>query len=357
MPRRREKLRGIYEGPKGSNIWRIQYFDLHRKRHRERAGRRDAAINLLSPRRSNKLEGTKLPAPRQAIPFRTICADALEHLRAENMAKGVYELELEIKELFPVFGDWPAEEITNQEILRWLTERAGARNWKPSSRNRWQAALSLIFCVWIDNEKITRNPAAGIKRKTENNDKVRFLSDSEEHALLQATDPRFHSHLLLSVHAGIRMSEQYSPEWKQVDFERRQMYLPRTKNGAPRDAPLNGTALAALQELGSASDGDFVFPHSQSPRGWFLAAVEPAALKNYTWHCNRHTFASRLVMAGVDLHTVGELLGHGTAQVTKRYAHLSVNHKRSAVERISGVPSAIRTGCKDSSLQEYRVSS
>ena len=177
---------------------------------------------------------------------------------------------------------------------------------------------------------------------------MRFLSDEEEQALLQVTDPRFHSHLLLSIHTGIRMSEQYSLKWPQVDFERRHLYLPRTKNGDPRDVPLNATALAALEQLRSSSDGDFVFPHAESPRGWFLGAVGRTALKDYTWHCNRHTFASRLVMAGVDLHTVGELLGHRTAQMTKRYAHLSVNHKQSAVERISGVPSAIRTASSNS---------
>jgi len=305
--------------------------------------RRNAAINLLALRRSAKLEGRKLPAPRQAVLFRTLCTDALEHSRAENRPKGVYELKLNIQQLLPAFGDRAAEEITKQEIVRWLTGETEARGWKPSSRNRWQAALSLIFRVGIDNEKITRNPAAGIKRRTENNDKVRFLSDEEERTLLQETDPRFHPHLLLSIHTGIRMSEQYSLTWPQVDFERRQLYLLRIKNGDSRDVPLNGTALEALGRLKSETDGEFVFPDAESPRGWFLAAVERAGLKAYTWHCNRHTFASRLVMAGVDLHTVGELLGHRTAQMTKRYAHLSVNHKQAAVERISGAQSAIKT--------------
>jgi integrase len=343
MPRKREKLRGIYEDPKGSNVWWIQYFDLQRKRRREKIGRREAAINLLAIRRSEKLEGRKLPPPRQANFFRTLCVDALEHSRAENTSKSTHELGLKINELLPVFGDRIAEEITKQEIVRWLTDQAEERGWKPSSRNRWQAALSLIFRVGIDNEKTTKNPAAGIKRKTENNDKVRFLSDEEERTLLRATDPRFHSHLLLSVHTGIRMSEQYSLKWSQIDFERRQIYLPRTKNGDPRDVPLNGTAISALERLRKESDGSQVFPNAESPRGWFLSAVERADLKDYTWHCNRHTFASRLVMAGVDLHTVGELLGHRTAQMTKRYAHLSVNHKHAAVERISAVHSAIKT--------------
>ena len=71
--------------------------------------------------------------------------------------------------------------------------------------------------------------------------------------------------------------------------------------------------------------------------------MERAELKDYTGRCNRHTFASRLVMAGVDLHTVGELLGLRTAQTTERYAYSSVNHNQAAVERISGRASAVKT--------------
>jgi hypothetical protein len=117
-----------------------------------------AAINLLSLRRTAKLEGRLLPAPRQAVLFRTLCADALEHSRAENAGKSTHELQLKINAFLPVFGDRAVEEITKQEIVRWLTEQAEERNWKSSSRNRWQAAFSLIFRVGIDNEKITKKP-------------------------------------------------------------------------------------------------------------------------------------------------------------------------------------------------------
>jgi integrase len=71
---------------------------------------------------------------------------------------------------------------------------------------------------------------------------------------------------MLSIHTGIRMSEQYSLKWKQIDFERRQLHLPRTKSGDPHDVPLNATALAALAQLRSASDSDFVFPCGVSAR-------------------------------------------------------------------------------------------
>jgi len=70
------------------------------------------------------------------------------------------------------------------------------------------------------------------------------------------------------------------------------------------------------------------------PREWFSAACEKAKIQGVTWHTLRHTFASRLVMAGVDLKTVQELMGHKTIAMTARYAHLSPEHKLSALERL-----------------------
>jgi hypothetical protein len=114
------------------------------------------------------------------------------------------------------------------------------------------------------------------------------------------------------------MSEQYGVRWDQVDFERRQVHLPKTKNGDPRTIPLNAVTLAALNRHrgnGRAKASDLVFPSIRSgtalqgSRGWFPTALEDAKIEGYSRHCNRHTFASRLVMAGVDLRTVAELLG------------------------------------------------
>jgi hypothetical protein len=72
----------------------------------------------------------------------------------------------------------------------------------------------------------------------------------------------------------------------------------------------------------------------QGSRGWFPTALEEAKIEGYSWHCNRHTFASRLVMAGVDLRTVAELLGHRTLQMVMRYSHLAPEHQASAVDRL-----------------------
>jgi site-specific recombinase XerD len=80
----------------------------------------------------------------------------------------------------------------------------------------------------------------------------------------------------------------------------------------------------------------------------FKDAIKRADISNFTWHDIRHTFASRLVMAGVDLRTVAELMGHKKIQMTVRYARLAPAHKLDAVEKLSGLLTRnMFSACKD----------
>jgi site-specific recombinase XerD len=101
--------------------------------------------------------------------------------------------------------------------------------------------------------------------------------------------------------------------------------------------PLNSVAYAAFLSLKDKTGGKgFVFLNTKGERlresrDWFEPAIKLAKIEDYTWHCNRRTFASRLVMAGVDIRTVAQLMGHRTIQMTMRYAIwlLSTTRKRS----------------------------
>jgi site-specific recombinase XerD len=66
----------------------------------------------------------------------------------------------------------------------------------------------------------------------------------------------------------------------------------------------------------------------------FINAVRKAAIADFTFHDLRHTFASHLVMAGTDLPTLKELLGHKHIAMTLRYMHLSSDHKHAAVRAL-----------------------
>jgi integrase len=109
----------------------------------------------------------------------------------------------------------------------------------------------------------------------------------------------------------------------------------------PRHIPPNAVAAAAFESLRHSGQGKAspVFPGCageavQEARGRFKHAAKRAGLVDFKWHDLRHTFASWLVMAGVDLRTVVERMGHQTAQMTVRYAHLAPEHSASAVDRL-----------------------
>ena len=125
-----------------------------------------------------------------------------------------------------------------------------------------------------------------------------------------------------------------------MNFDQKVLTIARSKHGGERHVPLNDVAVAALLTAHSFNNRQSaVFLNCygerlQTPRKWFESCVKEAGLKDFTWHCLRHTFASRLVMAGVDLRTVQELMGHKTIQMTVRYAHLAPKHQLAAVQRL-----------------------
>jgi site-specific recombinase XerD len=71
---------------------------------------------------------------------------------------------------------------------------------------------------------------------------------------------------------------------------------------------------------------------------------DTSLLEGYTWHCNRHTFASQLVMARVDLLSVQKLGGWRTLAMVQRYAHLAPDHLREAVERLTVAELGVELG-------------
>ena len=91
----------------------------------------------------------------------------------------------------------------------------------------------------------------------------------------------------------------------------------------------------------------------------FGAACRRAELTDVTFHDLRHTFASRLVMAGVDLPTVQALMGHKTIAMTMRYTHLAPGHKRTAIavldQRGEKVPAIFTTGQEATERRSLQV--
>lgn len=343
------KTRGIFEKVAGSDVWWIQYFDAAGRRRREKVGRKSLAVKLVEQRRTDARRGVKMPENlrARAITFAEIAERALNYSKANKRSHGHDALRMPA--LVAEFGTRPAEEITRGDIQDWLDSRS--EEWSQATRNRYLALLKLTYRLAEEKDLIKRNPARLVRQKKEDNGRVRYLLDTEEPILRAAIEKLYSDHLLefeLALMTGMRMSEQYNTDddhpglcWERIDLNAGTAQLLDTKNGESRFIRLNSRAIAVLRMLlkKGLSTGT-VFPIAK-PR-WFTEAVREAGIKDFTWHCLRHTFASRLVMAGVDIRTVQELLGHKSITMTMRYAHLSPQHRAAAVEKLCE-PSATRT--------------
>jgi site-specific recombinase XerD len=350
-------VRGVFEKVPGSDVWWIRYADSMGRIRREKAGTKSSALALYRKRKTESLQGKKLPESLRSpmVSFAELAREALAYSKANKRS---YDDDVtRMEKLLNRFRDRAADSITAQDLEQHLAQTAEESDWAPATINRYRALISLVFRLGIESGKVKENPARLVKHRQENNARVRWLSAEEEvrlRAAVSAACPEHMPELDLALNTGLRLGELYGLDWENVSLARRVLTIPRPKNGEMRHVPLNGPAVEALGELQKRSDGvGPVIRNAEggaltSPRYWFEPSVKAAKIRSFSWHCLRHTFASRLVMAGVDLRTVQELMGHKSIQMTVRYSHLTPKHTLAAVERLTGFATAVPTDTKTS---------
>ncbi|MBI4393354.1 MAG: site-specific integrase [Euryarchaeota archaeon] len=344
-------MRGVYEYPKDSGVWWIHYHDYQGKRHREKAGTNSAAIKLYHKRKTEALLGRKLPEllRRRPVTFDDLITDALEHSKRHHGVKTQAVAGWMLAVLRERFGKQPAEAITPKQVEEFLAERARTK----TTSNRWRSLVSLLYRLGEDNGRVEVNPIRKVKRHRENNTRDRFLSADEEKKLranIRELSPEKEPEFDLALYTGMRAGEQYGLQWRDVNLDLGLITIPRSKHGEKRFVRLNAAARLALARLRARYKHEPKGEHLVCPtedhrqRRWFQECCLEAGVLNFRWHDLRHTFGSRLVMAGVDLRTVQELLGHRGITTTLRYAHLAPGHLQEAVERLN--PTATRTATR-----------
>jgi len=110
-----------------------------------------------------------------------------------------------------------------------------------------------------------------------------------------------------------------------------------TKNNEVRKIPINDQLMQVLKDQEFRSPYIFTRENRKrclSVRTAFQNALRRAGIEDFRFHDLRHTFGSHLAMAGVDLITIKELMGHKAIEMTLRYAHLSPDHKSRAVNSL-----------------------
>ncbi|HET8575479.1 MAG TPA: site-specific integrase [Methylomirabilota bacterium] len=192
-----------------------------------------------------------------------------------------------------------------------------------------------------------------LPRLYEHNARNRCLSSEEERRLLNSLSARLRPFVVLALNTGMRRGELQALRWEDVDLAAGALRIRRDKAGEGRWVVLNSAAREALLSVkrGQKVLSPYVFcspegkPLHDFEREW-KPALQSAKIPNFRFHDCRHTFASRSAMLGTDLYTVQRAGGWKTQVMVQRYAHLSPDHIKAAVERLAQTTSASGTGTK-----------
>jgi integrase len=280
-----------------------------------------------------------------------------------------------IRGAFPWLLDTKSDQITACVVEKWKVQRKQDGK-SPATINRDLTMLRACLNKAVEWGYLDSSPLVKVKAlRNADNKRVRFLSEAEEKRLINQLDQRekriraerisanhwrkernypllpdipaaaFADYLkpmvLLAINTGLRYGELSQLRWSDISLKSAPMLSVQaafSKTDKPRQIPLNKTALDTLKRWKRHEKdlGGLVFKGSKgnrikSVRTAWLKVLDNAKIVDFNWHDLRHHFASRLVMAGVDLNTVRELLGHGSLDMTLRYAHLAPEHKATAV--------------------------
>jgi integrase len=377
--------------PSGVHSWRVQlanrrWLTLGRLEEVSLADARAAA----QVRRAQAALGEAIPRrnPSSDMTLRKFLDETYEPWMKATYGKRTTQVE-RIRSGFRDLLDLKLSEFTTARIDRWRTTRkyrnasadapASVRSRELShvTINNNIAALRAALNRATEWRIIEAMPLGKIKRRAaDENAIVRYLSSDEEARLRSALSVRderrragresanawrrergheafpsygrYTDHLmplvLLALNTGLRRGELLRLRWRDVDLDRRMLTVrgEDAKTGQTRHVPLNSEAVAVMTVWRpiEVDRGAYVFVSGDESKALtyirkaWVAVLTAATIDGFRFHDLRHTFASKLVMAGVDLNTVRELLGHKSVAMTLRYAHLAPEHKAAAVETL-----------------------
>jgi len=324
---------------KGDNYYIDYYFKGRRKREKVGPSRRLAEI-ALKKRQVEIAEGKFLDVKK--VPKITFEEMIDKYLEWSKVNKRSWERDkLSLMHLKKFFAGKTLPDISAFAIEGYKAKRRAEVS--PRTVNIELACLRHLFNKAIEWGFTLTNPFRKVKLFRENNQRTRFLSQEECERLIEYCPVHLKPLVIVALNTGMRKGELLALRWKNIDFVSNIINVETSKSGEGRQIPMNVTVKEILLKIKgkNVNDSEHVFFTNRGkplkePRVGFERTLKKAGIEGATFHTLRHTFASHLVMNGVDLKTVQELLGHKTFSVTLRYSHLSQSHKKEAVKVLDG---------------------
>ena len=241
----------------------------------------------------------------------------------------------------------------NDSHIENLVDTLEDRGFAPATINRYLSAISKMLRFASQRQSIYHlDRMPHIEWQTENNGRERYLEPLEEQEIIKIlTEWNKVDYLelyLFLMDTGMRLGEALSIKKLMVHNNNGDyvVNLPSsvTKNGDARGVPLTNRAKSIVVKLlENAERNDLVFRHLKywtAENTWrrLRKAMNLEDDKEFVIHCLRHTCATRMAQSGkVELHFIGQMLGHKSWKMIKRYSHLIPNNLRGAVNVLNEV--------------------
>jgi integrase len=359
MPRKRKrknKHKGIYQRKEGGIYW-IRYAGLDGKIKYESTGstKFEDAQDLLLKRKYAIKDGKQPELKKIAnYTFNELVGKYQDWINGRQRSakikayiinssgSGLQKKHRKSIPLIEAFGSLPLRRF-NTVLVEQLQTDLMNRGLKNSSCNKVLNILKAMFTKaveWdmVESEVLKR--VRKVKLLRDDSKRLRYLSKEECQNLVNACDPHLKPIVITALNTGMRKGEILNLKWDNVDLKHGFILLDVTKNGERREIPINRTLEAAFlnKSIIRRLDVPYVFYDPVTGKPYqdithsFKSACRRAKILDLHPHDLRHTFASQLIMASVDITTVKELLGHKDIKMTLRYAHLAPSHKVKAVD-------------------------
>jgi integrase len=243
-------------------------------------------------------------------------------------------------------GDWMIADISSRAVADYKYSRReeGAA---PNTVNNELRLLSHAFNLAVKEwEWVDFNPVSRVTKERVDNEVERWLTHEEEDKLLASSPQWLKEIVVFALNTGLRQAEILDLTWDRVDLFRKTFTILEQKNRGKDTLPLNEQALNVLKERAKIRSikSNLVFFGKEGTRldasnlrRAFYVAIERAGIERLRFHDLRHTFATWLVQAGVDLYKVQRLMRHKTPLMTQRYAHHYPESLRDGVEVLDRV--------------------
>jgi integrase len=359
----KQRKRGMGSIFKHGSSWWIALYD-HGKKVKGRAGpigliTKSQAEQALKARMGEIVQGRfSLEKPIKMALFDKMAERYLEYSKANHRS---YKRSLSVsKVLLRFFGGKKLTDVSTWSVENFKVERKNEGK-TLSNINRELTVLKRMFNLAIEWGLTSSNPVKRVKFFKVNNEPMRVLTEEEFSKLCEAASPHLKPVLLCAVSTGLRRSELLNLLWSDVDLKKDTITVRDSKNYDFRIISINPALKEELNRIKEDTSSQYVFGFNGHPvkeiKRSFETALRKSGIPVCRFHDLRHTFATTLVMKGVDLATLQELLGHKSILMTKRFSHPTLEHKKKAVESLDFKPNNPTTNTKGSdSTQLVNVS-